>query len=130
MLGQSCFDVFLKYCIQVNNISIFTRTFTICDDFSFLILLYNTMSEQNKKNIVIQQEMVRDAVESENNCKKCCAKCNKDCCNCFVCCVKSWSCCLNAVQGCCLIGAAGCLMCSDGCTGCSKCIEQVDCDGK
>lgn len=56
------------------------------------------------------------------------------CCNdiwcCCKCCVKSWSCVLNSIQGVCNICATGCLMCSNTCSGCSKCIEEVDCDGK
>ena len=91
------------------------------------------MTEKKETDAVVAQEIIRIVVQEAippNKCKKCCSTCNKDFCICFHCCVKSWSCCLNTIQGCCNISSVGCLMCSDMCKGCSKCIEEVDCDGK
>lgn len=80
--------------------------------------------------VVVPNVIIRDETAKPNNCKKCCADCNKRVCGCMFCCIKTWSCCLNGIQGLCNISAAGCMMCSTCCTGCSKCIEEVDCDGK
>ena len=82
---------------------------------------------RDKDTAVVSETIIRDTVPDT---KKCCATCNKDVCCCIHCCIKSWSCCMNSIQGLCNISATGCLMCSEGCAGCSKCIEEVDCDGK
>lgn len=77
-------------------------------------------SEGVKLSNVMVREITKD-IPPKNKC------CCKDCCKCAV---SSWSCVLNSIQGVCNISAAGCLMCSNTCSGCSKCIEEVDCDGK
>ena len=59
-----------------------------------------------------------------------CGKCMTATCLCGACCIKSSSLILNCIQGVCNMFAACFETCSETCKGCSKCIEQVDCDGK
>jgi hypothetical protein len=57
-------------------------------------------------------------------------KVEKGACCCMRSCVKGWSLFLNACEAV-LSGLSNmCLCCSACCLGCSKCLEQMDCDGK
>jgi len=85
--------------------------------------------ERNQVNECVKNSQdERDKVDDDASCS--CSKCLTYTCLCSVCCLRSVSLTLNCIQGVCNIFAACFETCSETCKGCSKCIEQVDCDGK
>ena len=74
----------------------------------------------------VAQTMVRNAPTKKNGCRDCC----RAVINCAHCTKRTWTCCLNVCEGVCIGSSVACVFCSDSCLACSRCLEQIDGDGK